>query len=262
MASQPSSELIIGVLGPGRFGKALARGLGFLGYQVVVKGREGGTQSLAGWVSGCQVLCLAVRDDQLIPLVPTLADTAIRGKTVLIHSGTTPLSILNPLAERGAVTGKFHPLQAFTHSTNGTIPQGTPFAAEGPITSIVEPWVKAWSGSLHHLEGDQWAVYHLAAVLAANFLPLFIRAGATLLEPLEQNRQDALDWLRPLVQTTVEAALDGNNPLPFSGPAIRGDLGTIEAQAQLLEQLHPELSSLYRQATGTILEQGKKLEGS
>ncbi len=261
MARQPPSELTIGVLGPGRFGKALVLGLSSLGYKVMVKGREGGDRALTNWVSGCRVLCLAVRDDQIAAVVRALADTAIHGKTVLIHSGTTPLSVLEPLAERGATTGKLHPLQAFTQPDGGPIPQGTPFAVEGPITALVEPWVKAWSGSLHHLEGDQWAVYHLAAVMAANFLPLFIRAGATLLEPLAQNSQGSLDWLRPLVQTSVEAALDGDNPRPFSGPAIRGDLGTIEAHEHFLEGAHPELLPLYRQATRTILEQRKKLRG-
>ncbi len=243
---------IIGVLGLGRFGKALAASLHSLGLSLRLRDRQT-SDPLSSWHRDCQVLCLAVRDDQLPQVIARLASLDNQGKTVLIHSGSWPLSGLKPLQETGARVGKFHPLQAFTGSQTA-IPPGTPWACEGPIEELVTPWVHAWGGRLHQLQGDQWLRYHLAAVMAANFLPLFIRAGAGLLQPMARDSSDALEWLAPLVKQSVAGALDANNPLPFSGPAIRGDQQTLAAHQAYLAAHHPELLSLYQQTSQAIAQ--------
>jgi len=128
-----------------------------------------------------------VRDDQLNTLIDDLATLDLTGKTVVHHAGTVALEVLQPLAERGARIGKFHPLQSFSEAT-ALLPRGIPFAIEGDIDELVLPWIAAWDGQAHHLSGDAWATYHLAAVIAANFLPLFIREGADLLGQGSTNR--------------------------------------------------------------------------
>lgn len=243
----------IGVLGGGRFGSHLAHSLRKLGHGVQVLGHDQSEQT-AQWVKVNAVLCLACRDDQLTQLITQFKPHALTRKTVLIHSGATPLSVLLPLQERGAVIGKFHPLMAFTRVEDAPIPQGTPFAYEGDIAPWVAPWVEAWGGKLYPLTGAQWQTYHLAAVVAANFLPLFIREGASLLAPITGtgSEGDALDWLAPLLRTTLAAALDRNNPRPYAGPAVRGDAQVLQLQEKQLREDHPALAELYRQISALI----------
>ena len=248
---------VVGVLGLGRFGRALVRSLRDIGYTVAPKGKGGGDpaqdrRALTTWARRCEVLCLAVRDMHIASVVAELSGTGLKDKTVLIHSGATPLDVLTPLEQEGAIIGKLHPLQSFTRAVDLPIPKGTPFAVEGEVLALVKPWVEAWSGTLHPLSPEQWLIYHVAAVTAANFLPLFIRAGAGLLEPLARDAQDALQWLRPLVQTSVDAALDADNHAPFSGPAVRDDQKTIQEHEDYLAQKHPDLLPLYRLATQTV----------
>jgi len=241
----------VGVLGLGRFGQALANSLQALGVPLVTRTRSSGPP-LRQWAGESDVWCLAVRDDQIEAAVAALEASATPGKTVLIHAGSVSLDALEPLRRRGARTDKFHPLQSFSHATRPSIPPGTPFAYEGEIEQLVAPWVAAWQGTLYPLHGEQWPVYHLAAVIAANFLPLFIRSGADILAPLCGGREEALAWLAPLVRRSVEGALEAANPLPFSGPAVRGDLATLAAQEARLEAGHPELAALYRTASRLI----------
>lgn len=240
---------VVGILGLGRLGSSLECSLGALRHEVRVHRRG---DILQDWLNACDVLCLSVRDDQIIGVVSELSVYDLGEKIALIHSGSVSLEVMRPLREAGAVVGKFHPLQAFTSMKAAPVPSGTPWAAEGPIDTLVRPWVDAWDGQLHFLTGDQWAVYHLAAVTAANFLPLFIRAGSNLLEPMSKDRQEALDWLAPLVRRSVEGALDAEKALPFSGPAVRGDRDVIAAQIELLEKLQPGMADLYRRASEEI----------
>lgn len=251
----------VGIVGRGRFGSHLAHGLRQLGHQVAVRTRQM-PLALDAWSADRELLCLACRDDQLADLVAALASCSLAGKIVLIHSGTTPLALLDPLQQAGAVTGKFHPLMAFTEVADKPIPAGTPFAFEGPIEALVRPWAEAWDARLYRLRAEDWRTYHLAAVLAANFLPLFIREGARLLAPLtsEGDRGQALDWLAPLVRAAVEAALDPANPLPFAGPAVRGDSAVLTAQEHLLQAHHPDWAELYRSASAMIMEEHRRLK--
>lgn len=239
----------VGVLGYGRFGHHLVHSLRQIGLQVHIYQRG---KSLRSWATNCGVLCLACRDDQVPDLVQAIKPLPLANKTVLMHSGATPLDVLQPLADAGANIGKFHPLMAFTRRVDAPIPKGTPFAIEGNIAALVKPWVQAWECLCYTLKGEQWQQYHLAAVTAANFLPLFIRAGSQTLEPFTTDKQSALDWLAPLVRQTLEGALDGDNDLPFSGPAVRGDEKILRDQETIWAQLDPEMAELYRLASQKI----------
>jgi len=253
-AATPRERPTTGVLGLGRFGGSLARSLRDLGWPVDARGREQARQPLSDWARRCVIICIAVRDDQIADAVAELASLNLdfRGKTVMHHSGATPLAALHPLRDQGAAIAKFHPLQAFARADGAPIPAGTPFAVEGEPPAAVHDWARVWSCPIRELRGDDWRRYHLAAVVAANFLPLFIRAGGELLEPLAKDRADALEWLRPLVERSVAAALDSQIDLPFSGPAVRGDRKTLAAQAALLRELLPDLAPLYRDASSAI----------
>jgi len=246
--------MAVGILGMGRLGSALAQGLETIGCRVSPRSRGKRQQVLEEWLKPLEVICLSVRDDQIGRVVEGLADRSLAGKMVLIHAGAVPLQKLLPLRDAGASIGKFHPLMTFSDKTEGGIPKGTPFAFEGDgVADVVAPWVKAWQGQLFEVRGDQWHIYHLSAVLAANFLPLFIRTGAGLLEELtDGDRADALAWLAPLVRHSVEKALDPKENLPFSGPAIRGDREVLAVQEAILAKRNKPWADLYRLASDRI----------
>lgn len=251
----PDLSLTYGVLGLGRLGSSLVASFQEHGASVLTKGRAGDFDT---WLQPVDVLCLCLRDDALAPFISAHRTANFTGKTVLFHSGVTPLQLLAPLAEQGARIGKWHPLQAFTNSEAKLVPAGTHWAYEGDVAALVAPWTRAWHGTLHHLQGDEWRVYHLAAVLSANYLPLFIRMGAHILEPLSENPQQALDWLKPLIEQSVAAGLDGGNALPFSGPAIRGDQATLAQHSAWLGKNQPSYQALFEQVSQAVQDFAKQ----
>lgn len=258
----------VGVLGLGRFGSALFKSLALVSDSVYAWRRcddenwhnaadsnKPTTPDFSTWVEDCQVICICVQDDQIQNQVSRLEGMPLQGKTVLMHAGSLNLQILKPLEDKGAIIGKFHPLMAFSQKQQ-CIPKGTPFAFEGAIEHLVRPWVNCWEGQLYPLTGDAWQVYHLAAVIASNFLPLFIRKGARLLTPLaNQSEQEALTWLAPLVKQSVANALDATNSLPFSGPAARNDGNVLAAQQVTLAQEGTTWANLYSLASKQITQE-------
>jgi predicted short-subunit dehydrogenase-like oxidoreductase (DUF2520 family) len=246
----PDLNRTYGVLGLGRLGSSLAFSFKHHGAKVLTKYRQG---DFATWLQQVDVVCLCIRDDELPEFVATHRHLNFANKVVLCHSGVTPLTVLQPFAEQGAVIGKWHPLQSFTNNEPAIVPPHTHWAFEGEIEDLIAPWTIAWDGVLHHLSGKDWQVYHLAAVLAANYLPLLIRMGSSVLEPLARDRQDALDWLKPLIEQSVAAGLDGQNDLPFSGPAIRGDTETLNKHSAWLAEHQPEFQALFMQASELLM---------
>lgn len=261
MTSKMTLDLdkIYGVVGIGRLGSSLIHSFGAHGGKVLPKSKEG---DFAEWLAQVDVVCLSLQDDALAPFVDVHQTFDFTDKTVLCHSGVTPLSVLQPLEKRGAVIGKWHPLQSFTLREPSLVPAGTHWAYEGDVADLVEPWTQIWGGVLHHLEGNDWQAYHLAAVLSANYLPLLIRMGSSILEPLAANRQEALDWLKPLIEQSVQAGLDGNNPLPFSGPAIRGDQATLDKHAAWLATHKPDYHDLFEHASDAVATFARKVKAS
>jgi len=256
------SSPAIGILGIGRLGSAFSNSFRLQSIEHKTLDRPGflatleaSSTGLSSWVAECGAILLCVRDDQLEETVSHLSTCDLRGKTVLMHAGALPLGILRPLAKAGAICGKFHPLMSFSGSHDSVIPKGTPFAYEGNIVPIVQPWIQVWESPLHLVEGDSWQWYHLAAVMAANFLPILIRTGAKLMAQVpETDQARSLEWLSPLVRQTVANALDAKNQSPFSGPAVRGDWQVLAKQEALLLERSPEWAGIYRSLSERIAQ--------
>jgi predicted short-subunit dehydrogenase-like oxidoreductase (DUF2520 family) len=85
------------------------------------------------------------------------------------------------------------------------------------------------------------ATYHAAASIASNFLIALEAAAETLAASVGVERR----LLVPLVRATVEnwAALGPDQAL--TGPVVRGDEATVEAQRAAIASRAPELMELF-----------------
>lgn len=260
MAEPLPTHARVGVIGRGRFGSCLLAGLAPDQPVSRERGEDvADPDGLAAWIEPLEVICLAVRDDQIGPLVRRLARLDLKGKGVLIHSGLKPLAALHSLRTAGAYLGKLHPLFSFSRPGGRVMPSGIPFAVEADpeLMPLLRTWIVSWRGALHPLTATQWTPYHLAAVMAANFLPVYIRAGAAILEPVAGDTKSALEWLQPLIEQTVRGALDHENELPYSGPAVRGDQETIADHLSFLDQHFRRYHDLYKDASSAIAHEAE-----
>jgi predicted short-subunit dehydrogenase-like oxidoreductase (DUF2520 family) len=255
------------LVGPGRLGQALLASLQALGEPAEFASCRVDRHIPLEWRDRSVWLCTP---DALLPGVATaLAHCSQGPRSLIFCSGATPLALFSASRQRVAL-GKLHPLASFPVRRQEPFAAGQFFAitAESPLREQLLAWVARWQGQAFLLRDEDAPLYHLAAVLAANFLPVLVRLGDRLLrEALNPPRRakeagpathalqqpTALQALGPLVRSAMDAALDENLQRPFSGPASRCDWSTMHTHEALLAERDPQLVALYRALSAQIL---------
>jgi predicted short-subunit dehydrogenase-like oxidoreductase (DUF2520 family) len=97
-------------------------------------------------------------------------------------------------------------------------------------TAIVE----ALDGRAIRLSAADRAPYHLAAVLASNYIVTLLAAAVRLWGTFGARPETALDALLPLTRAAVEQLKTAGLPDALTGPIARGDLGTLRTHLDWL----------------------------
>lgn len=176
-------------------------------------------------------LFILVKDDAIIEV-----SNKIKNKSIFqIHcSGSLPLTVLN--TQNAAVIWPVYsigkqdlirdvPLILETKEEN--------FNKVKEIANVISP-------NWEILQFKQRAILHLTAVISNNFINHLLAEAKEILE-----KEDiSFDILKPIIQQTVENALNDNPFLLQTGPALRNDTKTMDQHLQLLENL-PDVIELY-----------------
>jgi predicted short-subunit dehydrogenase-like oxidoreductase (DUF2520 family) len=255
------SEPLIGVVGAGRAGSALATALAAAGYHVgPVSGRDGerAARLAAGLPDAVAVATaqdVADRADLTIVATPdrAIADiaAAVRwraGMAVVHTSGGTPVAVLLPAQRDGAAIGGWHPLKSFAGAASDADLRGVTFAveAEGGLRAHLHAMTAAVGGRALDLRAADRARYHASAALASNALVALLADAASLWTAFGWSRAEALAALLPLVRGTVENLATLGLPQALTGPVERGDVATVRAHLTALAADAPAVTDTYR----------------
>src|SRR5579859_6560612 len=240
----------IGFIGAGAAGGALARALAERGGRVtlVAARQREAAQTLATSIAGCravsdpadvlaeaEVVVLAVPDDAIMTL-----DTALPWRathTVAHLSGARGIAVLARARGLGAGVAALHPLMLFPRPTLDATAAlarlaGCTWALEASgdvVAARMEAIVAALDGRVIRIDGADRVPYHLAAVLASNYIVALMGAAVEVWEGFGVAPETALAALLPLLRATVES-LERLGPVrALTGPVARGDLGTVSA---------------------------------
>lgn len=195
------------------------------------------------------VYLLAVTDDAIYDLASALRPMAAShaNHPLFLHtSGSTPADVLSPLSSSYGVV--WSP-QTFVRNQQMDYSQ-LPLCIEGSspeVTAAIEQFFSSVSTHLFHLDSQQRRWAHLAAVMISNFG----NAVNALAQEVTTTHGIDFSMLRPLAEATVEKMNQGPLWPQQTGPAIRRDQKTIEAQRQLLAD-QPQLLQLYNLLTDII----------
>ncbi len=190
--------------------------------------------------SGLRIV--AVSDDAIHEVAALLPND---GTPVAHLSGSKPLDLLNPHVHR-AVLWPIHSFGLGSPVDFRLIPVVVDASDEATL-GIVKSIAQRLSGSVVQLPFLQRQRLHLSAVLASNFPAILLREAERLLK--EADIDPGL--LHPLWKTCTANALQGADQA-VTGPARRGDTGTIAKQMELLAQ-EPELRRVYSALSDLIL---------
>ena len=265
----------VAVVGAGRVGTALAVLLGRAGHAIVaVSGREATPARAATYLPGVPVLSpadaaargeaviLAVPDDALPELAIDLAEGAeLRPACWAVHvSGALGLDALAPLVAAGARRLAMHPLQTVP-DVEGAI-ERIPGSAIA-VTADDEEGAALGSrlavdvgGRPFPLADARRPLYHAAAVFASNY----VVTSAGIAEELfrEAGVPDPAAALLPLARASLENVARLGPGGALTGPAVRGDAGTVARNLEALRASAPHAVPGYVELCRLALDLGER----
>ncbi|MFZ5941731.1 MAG: Rossmann-like and DUF2520 domain-containing protein [Bacteroidota bacterium] len=238
------------IAGAGRVASRLARELASRGFTIMGVSSRNGTSAIKvvtetggqaysakdDLPSGADLYILAVPDDRIPELIEKLKGS---GATVVHTAGSVGMEVFKGFVDH---FGVFYPLQTFTAGRETDFRE-IPLLIEysDPVAGkVIRSVAETLSESVIEADTATRARIHLAAVFASNFTNHMVTIGKQLLDAEGLDRK----LLDPLLKETFRKLEEMSPEQAQTGPAARGDQGTMERQ-QLLLETYPDWKNLY-----------------
>lgn len=210
------------LIGPGRAGMSLHTALIDVGWECAhVFSRDDDVSTAA---ANADVCVIATPDAAIAEVAAAVAP----GQAVVMHlSGATPLVALG--AHR---TAALHPLVSLVGAESGaTVLRETYFAVAGdPIAREI---AEQLSGLWFEISDSDRALYHCAAAIASNHTVALLGQ----VERIAESIGVPFSAFVPLVEASLKNAWELGPAAALTGPAARGDQGTLDAHRAALSEL-------------------------
>jgi predicted short-subunit dehydrogenase-like oxidoreductase (DUF2520 family) len=252
----------VAVVGAGRVGTAVAVWLERAGHRIVgVSGRaetrgradvhlpNAPVLSAAEAAAAAELVVIGTPDDVIETTAVALASAAAVGPgTWVAHlSGSLGLGALEGARESGARVLAIHPLQTFPdvdaaiERLPGSWIAVTADDEDGFL--LGELLAEDLRGIPFRLEDERRPLYHAAAVFASNYLVTTSAVAASLFAAA--GLSEAGQAMRPLQRASLDHVERLGPARALTGPAARGDAGTIHRNLEALDRHAPHLVSPY-----------------
>jgi predicted short-subunit dehydrogenase-like oxidoreductase (DUF2520 family) len=265
----------VAVVGAGRVGTAVAVLLREAGHRIVaVSGRRETGPRAERYLAGVAVtdaasaaragelVLLGVPDDAIAEVAERLAtDGALHeGQWVAHLAGASGLDELAAVRAVGARALAIHPLQTLP-DVEGAL-ERIPDCAIAVSAhdeegyALGERLAKDLRGKPFRLPDEQRPLYHAAAVFASNYLVATVGLGEDLFAAA--GLPDPAGAAVPLVRATVDNLARLGPELALTGPAVRGDAGTVAKNLDALQRSAPQAVPAYVQMARVALDLGTR----
>jgi predicted short-subunit dehydrogenase-like oxidoreductase (DUF2520 family) len=243
----------VAVLGAGRVGTALAVLLARAGHRIVaVSGREATRIRAREHLPGVPVMrtedaagvgelvLVTVPDDELRATVERVGGS-LAGRWVLHASGAEGLDVLSAARDAGARCLAVHPLQTFPDvgvaiaSLPGCAAAVTAEDEEG--YALGEGVASDVGAKPFRLPDHMRPLYHAAAVFASNYLVTVSGIAEQLLSLA--GVENPVEAMRPLQEASLANVARMGPTSALTGPAARGDAGTVAKNIEALAEHAP-----------------------
>lgn len=250
------------MIGSGTLGTAIAVLLEAAGHRLVgISGREETRRRASAHLpgapflepveaaAGAELVVIGTPDDAIEPMVETLAGAAALapGAWVAHLSGSLGLDVLRPAVEAGARVLAIHPLQTFPDvgSALARLP-GCAIAITANVEEgyqLGERLAGDLTGVPFRLSDELRPLYHAAAVFASNYLVTASAIAEALFAAARV--PDPAQAMAPLQRATLDNVERLGPARALTGPAVRGDAGTIRRNLEALDREAPEQIAAY-----------------
>ena len=250
MAKKPS----IAIVGPGRLGTLLAGALSAAGYgldEIISRSKQstiGHMRSVrsSGARLNADLIWFCVPDREVAHAARQLAGQGRwKGKLVFHSSGVLTSDELDVLRRQGASVASVHPLMTFVRRSQVSM-RGIPFGIEGDPAAV-----RAARRIVHDLGGEAFSVrkrdkvlYHAWGTFTSPLLIALLVAAEQVARSAGVSPAGARKKALPILRKTLENYAAFGPAQSFSGPIVRGDVGTVRGHLRALKKV-PELREVY-----------------
>ena len=244
VAAPADGRPVVGIVGGGPVGQALGAALVAAGWQVGAiasrdparrerfRQRVPGARAFAdaaGVLDECHLAIIAVPDDAIAEVAAGLH--LYSGQALIHTSGLLGTEVLAAARAAGTSAGSFHPLVAFADVDRALLAlRGATVAIEGDedILDILADMAESIGALPVRLAPGSKPAYHAAAVLAAGGLVALLDVVAEVAAQAGLDEAGALAVYGPLAAQALGNARALGIAPALTGPAVRGDVGTVE----------------------------------
>lgn len=254
----------IAVAGSGNLAEALCAALSqTAGINLTLVARNAERGRLIASSCGCRHVAFDSLPDDIDLCIIAVSDSAIASvaaaldlpaDAVVVHtSGATDIGLL---PERFARRGVIYPLQTFTAGRRVDF-AAIPLFVEGS-DAATQASLLGFAGLLSRRVAPADSAtrrrIHLAGVFACNFANAMYGIGSRIMA----DAGFGFDMLRPLIAETAAKAVEAQSPADVqTGPAVRGDRGSMERHMELLAD-ERRLAEIYKLTSEEIWEISKR----
>lgn len=238
------------IIGAGNVATHLAKHLQIAGFELlqVFSRTENSARTLAdmvntGWtisvaevIPTADIYILALKDSAIVPF---LENAQLQGKFLVHCSGSLSIDVLKEFTHNAGV---FYPLQTFSKARKINFKEVPVFleSTSYVMKQKLDEMARKLTSKIYYADSHQRMILHIAAVFTCNFVNHFYTIAARI---LEENNLD-FEYLRPLMEET----LDKTKILkPFeaqTGPAVRNDSNIIDKHIKVLAD-YPDIQKIY-----------------
>lgn len=247
----------IGFIGAGKVGTSLGKlfvqhGMTVTGYfsktphhaeQAAAFTQSQSFGSLAEILDASDTLFVTTPDGVIQHMWNDMAVLPIKSKCICHCSGALPSSVFTSAEAYGARVCSVHPLLAVSDRFSSWEQlEGAFFTLEGSASAEMETLLHTCGVQTATIHAADKARYHLAACVVSNLAVGLSHWGMQLLEQCGFTQEQAQLALTPLILGNAQAVCAKGPRDALTGPAERGDLGTIQSH---MACLNPQDRKLY-----------------
>ena len=248
---RPVKQPSIAIVGPGRFGSALAKHLNSSGYnvsEIICRDRQSlpRASALARTVDArattlrtatfhADIIWFCVPDSQIASAARALSSRAWTAKIALHSSGVLTSDVLALLRKAGASIASSHPLMTFVR---GSVPKllNVPFAIEGDAAAVraARQVVRRLGARPVAIRKQDKPAYHLFATIICPLFTSLLAASEQAAKLAGIPPKEARRRMVPIVRQTLSNYEKMGAAAAFTGPFVRGDVDTVRMHLKAL----------------------------
>ena len=224
------------IVGPGRAGLSFSRAFTKVGWEVLE--HLGRNDDLSNAAEGVDIVLLSVPDQHINEVAQKITVT---NSAAIVHiSGSLTL---DPISQHTRIAS-CHPLLSLPDPSLGAkrLLDKAWFAVAGDPISI--EIARAFDGEYFHIPDEKRVLYHAGACIAANHLVVLLSQVERICEMVDIPFEAYLN----LIQGTLDSVTTIGSKKSLTGPAVRGDLSTIQSHLDALPQTEKVLYSCLSEA--------------